>query len=136
MATDPDGDMVTYLDAQVGSLTDGTNLFRGKMRGKGANMPSSVVFCLATGGDPPMTYIQGTTKVSLRNSMVQVLVRSPQNEFGTGQTLARTIRDTLHAASISGYIGVRVNEAEPNQLYEETSKHFIWTLNVEMKHEQ
>jgi hypothetical protein len=135
MATTPDLDLATYLGTQIGALTLGTNLFVGKTRAVGDNIPSKAVFCLATGGPTPQAYMDGTA-VEERPSMVQARIRSEPRDFDGGQTLARLVRDTAHHASISGYIDVEAQQAEPFPIGEDAKGHHEWSINFRMLHEQ
>lgn len=136
MATDPDGDVVTYLAAQIGALTANTNLFASKEQAAGDGVPHGAVFALASGGPAPEAYIEGGAGDERRWSGVQVMTRSEPREYDAGKTLARLVRDTLHHAAITGYIDVAVNETEPNYLGENEAGNHRWTSNVELFHEE
>ena len=135
MATTPDADLVTHLDANVGALTDGTNLFRGKMRAAGDGCPVDSVFVLSSGGPAPQAYLSGTT-VERRYSDVTCYVRSDLGDFEGGQTLARAIRDAAHHADIAGYIDVRALQSEPPYVAERDDEAHVWVVNFQLWHEQ
>jgi hypothetical protein len=135
MATTPDADIVTLLDSAVGSLTAGTNLFRGKRRPVGPYIPGESVFCLSTGGPGPEAYADGTS-IEEFHSAVDVSVRSDKDDFDGGQTLARAVRTAINHATIAGYIDVRIGTSDPLYIGEEDSGFHLWTINVEMWHEE
>ena len=133
MATTVDADVVTALTGSNG-LVSGTNLFAGPVRAPGTGVPDKAVFVLATGGPPPMPFILGGSGTDYCRSTVQVRVRSDQEDFPTGQTLARALRTLLHKNILSGYIDVRVRESEPNYLGQGELGHHEWSINLEMEH--
>lgn len=138
MATQPDLDIVNRLDSQVASLTKNTNLFRSKVRAISGQIPSVAAFCLASGGPPPQGYADGTA-INRRYSGVQIRVvalANTDNNFKTGQDLAKECRDAVHHAALSGYIDVRVLETEPIYIGENNDRHHEWSINVELWHEQ
>jgi hypothetical protein len=135
MATTPDSDLVTYLDAQVGALTIGTNLFAGKPRAIKPTVADKAVFVLSSGGPEPQAFCSGTS-VEERDSSVSVRVRSDGADFSGGQTLARLVRDTVHHSTIAGYKDVSAQQAEPIYIGEDDDGHHEWSVNVTMKHEQ
>lgn len=136
MATDPDGDVVTYLNTNVGALTTNTNLFASKEQAEGDGIPHLAVFVLPTGGPAPQAYVDGNSGTEQRFSGVQVMSRSAPRAYNAGKTFARLIRDTLHHAAISGYVDVRVNESEPLYLGENDAGAHLWTSNLELLHEE
>lgn len=136
MATDPDGDVVDHLDTSVGYLTKDTNLFASKEQAAGDYIPHNSVFVLASGGPAPEAYVAGDTGDEQRFSALQIIIRSDPRDYNTGVTNARTVRDALHHATISGYVDVRVNETEPLYIGENDVGAHIWTTNLELWHEE
>lgn len=136
MATDPDGDIVDHLDTNVAWLTKATNLFASKEMPVDDVVPDAAVFVLPSGGPAPLAYCEGGGTAERRFSGVQVITRSPTDDYYTGKTRARGIRNTLHHASISGYDDVRVNESEPLYLGENEARQHRWSTNVELWHEE
>lgn len=133
MASDPDGDIVTLLDAGGIGLTEGTNLFPGPERAAGQFVPTEAVFVLASGGFPPRPFIDGSGQ-DYCESTVQITVRSEAAKHDVGQTLARAVRDCAHKANVAGYVDIRVRESEPNYIGQDEKGSHLWTLNVEMEH--
>jgi hypothetical protein len=133
MAETLDEDVVTELAASGLGLVSGTNLFTGPERSVGDGIPDQAVFVLATGGAPPAPFIDGSG-VDYCWSTVQITVRSAVRSFHSGQALARSVRNAIHEASISGYVDVRAREAEPNYLGADEQEMHTWTINVEMEH--
>ncbi len=135
MPTSPDTDLVTLIDGQIATLTSGTNLFRGKRRPVGTNVPAEAVFCLIDGGPPTQAYADSTA-IEQRHSAVQVSVRSDKDDYAGGLTLARQVRDAVNHATVVDYIDIRIGASEPNYIGEEDPGYHLWTINVEMWHEQ
>ena len=142
MATAPDTDVVAALTGAIG-LTAGTNLFSGPVRAYTileagtVVVPHKAVFCLATGGPPPMSFVNGGSGTDYNWSVVQIRIRSDigsTSDFADGQTLARAVRDRLHKAVVTGYIEIRVRESEPNYLAQDDDGHHEWSINLEMEH--
>lgn len=134
MATTPDTDVVALLTGSLG-LVAGTNLFAGPVRAPGTGVPDKAVFVLATGGAPPIPYMDGTLQ-DYQRSIVQIRVRSDLEDFPTGQTLARSVRDFLHKITGTSYTDIRVRETEPNYLGPDELGHHEWSVNLEMEHRQ
>ncbi len=136
MATDPDGDVVTYLAANVVALTANANLFASKEQAEGDGIPHEAVFVLASGGPAPEAYLDGNSGTERQYSGLQIMTRSEPRDYNAGKALARSVRNTLHHSAISGYIDVRTNETEPLYLGEDGDGHHRWTTNLELWHEQ
>jgi len=135
MATAPDSDVVTQLVAAGIGLVSGTNLWRGPERAAGTGVPAKSVFVLASGGYPPRPFL-GPSSTDMRRSTVQITVRSDAQDFDGGQTLVRAVRNAIHKAAVAGYVDIRVRESEPNYLGQDEAARHLWTVNVEMEHEQ
>jgi hypothetical protein len=132
MATAPDQDLVTLLNGAIGSLTENTNLFKGKMQPVSSYVPADSVFCLSSGGPAPQAYADGSA-VEQYHPAVQIMIRN--TNFLTGQTLARSVRNAVNHATISGYIDVRIGGSDPLYINEEETGFHLWSINVELWHE-
>jgi hypothetical protein len=135
MATQPDEDVANALAAAIGTLTKGTNLFTGKVRAPGANIPDEAVFVLATGGPPTQDY-GGQTAAETHFSGVQIRTRSNPNEFEAGQALARLVHRTLHHTPPTGYLEATSASTEPLAIAEDESAHHHWSSNFQLWHDQ
>lgn len=124
---------VTQLAGAGLSLVAGTNVFDGPVRAAGAHVPSKAVFCLLTGGPPPL--FQSGQAREVRRSTVQVRVRSEPGKFEAGETLARGCRDALQLARPEGFVAFVVRESEPIYLGADERGHHEWSLNLECTHE-
>ena len=134
MSLEPDEDVVAYLATAL-SLTAGTDVFSGPELDPGTYISHKALFCLADGGPPPQQFNGETT--ALRRSDVSILVRSDEGKFEAGLLFARSVRDAIHYAAITGYIDVRVLQHEPNWVPgEDADKHFRWTVNVQLFYEE
>lgn len=137
MPANPDVDVAGELNTQLGTLTLGTNLFIGKLPEKGDNIPSTCVGCLLTGGELPLPYAGGGTTAEVRSG-VQVIVRGANDGYEAGRTLAKSIYDTLNFAidTMTTYIEVRCDQAEPIYLGQDSARHHLWSINVTLIHER
>lgn len=135
MATDPDGDAVTYLAANIPALTKDVNLFASKEMAAGDGVPHEAVFVLAAGGPAPEAYADGTT-TELWYPALQVITRSKPRDYNGGLVLARLVLSTLHHAPLAGYVDVRVNESEPNHVAETDAGSHVWSNNFELWNEE
>lgn len=126
-------DMVTYLAAQIGALTAQTNLFEGPVRAIGTGIPDEAVFCLVTGGPAPEPFVDGGSAVEERTHSLLIVVRSEPEEFASGQTLAHSVRDAVHRASIAGYLDISIRECDPAYLGSDDENHHSWSIGVDME---
>lgn len=139
MATTPDIDVVDHIDTALGTLTKGTNLFAGPVRGHDvpdAGVPDEAVFVLATGGPAPLAFIAGGSGTEQRFSSLLIRVRSDPNDFQGGQTLARSVRDAIHHSIPTGYIEAAVRETDPSYLGVTNKGHHEWSIGVDLMHLQ
>lgn len=107
--------IVTGLIDAATSLTVGTNLFSGPPRPAlpSNSIPRNAVFCHGMFSFLPRQYL-GTGK-DYRKFRITVTVRQTQDEFETGQTLARDIWKALHRADITanaGYVSCLMAESD------------------------
>jgi hypothetical protein len=131
----PAAAVVTQLQGSSLGLTappaSGANLFQGPVRPvKPGHVPAQAVFCLGTGGPPPLIYgnLEGD---DIRRSTVQVRVRSGQADFAGGEELARACLDALQRQKPAGFISFLVRESEPTYLAQDEQGCHEWSLNVE-----
>ncbi|KPJ59103.1 MAG: hypothetical protein AMJ46_12620 [Latescibacteria bacterium DG_63] len=131
----PAAAMVTYLAANVGALTAGTNLFEGPVRPVGTGIPDKAVFVLATGGPAPEPFLAGdaSSPDEERVHSLLIRVRSEPGEFNNGQTLARSVRDAAHRASVAGYLDVSIRECDPAYLGADDEGRHEWSIGVDME---
>ena len=133
-APSPDSDIRTALAGSGLGLVAGTNLFCGPVRAPMPGVPPLAVFVLASGGYGPRPLLGSHT--DYRISTVQVTVRSAEQDFAGGQSLARSVLIALQRAAITGYASVVMRESEPNYLGQDQDARHLWSLNAEMGHEQ
>jgi hypothetical protein len=130
----PDLDVANFLAGSGLGLTLGTNLFVGSIRpasSSGPSMPPQAVFVISTPGPAPLTF-KGAGQGSLSMGMIQVRLRSQPNDFLTAQTLSRQIRDTLHRATIAGYVYVVARQSEPQYLGQDQQGNEEFSLNFDL----
>lgn len=121
--------IVDLLDGSF-SLVKGTNLFMGKMRD--GLVDGTVVTVLSTGGDVPIGFLQGQSEKGMFNHSVQIAIRSGRRVFGTGQTLANNVYDTVNFATIATYIEVRCDQSAPLYFQENNDGDHFWTINAKL----
>jgi hypothetical protein len=110
-------DLVTYLAANNGDVTAGTDLFACEPR-LGSPYPAECVFVWSSVGGNAEPYL-GTGNYDTIPVQVRVRSKSVNATIGayqTTRTLARTLKDLAHKATIAGYVSVIVREPEPYQL--------------------
>jgi hypothetical protein len=100
MAT-PDITLATYIGANVGALTLGTDLFHGPVTPPDSYVPVKAVFVLSDGGPAPTAFI-GETEAWRQHSL-SIFVRSDKDDFASGRDLARTVLAAVHYAPLTGY---------------------------------
>lgn len=133
MALDPAIDLAAYLGGNLGTLTLGTDLFSGPERAyvpKG-NVPAECVFCIASGGPPPRLFLQGGSSWDGRY-VVQVIVRSGQEDYAGGLSLAKSIIDTLHLATITNWYHVEVIHSGEHYLGKNENDLHRWSINFSL----
>lgn len=117
-------DLVDYLDANVASLTKGTNLFWSRMRAASQTVPVIACFVTSAGGPPPITTMGN--KHAMRFPIVDITLR--HRSVTTGEALIREIQDLLQDANISGYLNVDPIMSEPTSAGPDEDGNFLWTL--------
>ena len=118
-------DVVDQLDG-VGGLTKGTNLFAGPRRPVDRTV-GQAVFVTPTSGDPPRHYRAST---EVRYPAARVLVRSTQDTYETGLTLARLVLETLHRNPPAGYIELQSRTSDPLPLGQTEDGYWEWSINI------
>jgi hypothetical protein len=134
MATRVDIDIATAIESAIGSLTIATNLFYGPRRAVGEGSPAKAVFVVLAGGPPPQAFLGSTTV--LRESSVQIIVRSSREDYDDGLDLAQEVQDAVHYAPIAGYKDVRVNDAQPVYLDQDEAGFHEWSMTATAWHEE
>jgi hypothetical protein len=135
-----DEDIVDQLDSLVASLTKGTNLFAGAVRGYQNNgaIPHKCVFVTATGGAPTRPIKVGAAGVIVqeRHAAVDIRIRSDApgvpGAFQDGQTLAREVFDSLQYNPAAGYCEFKSPGSGPNYIGEDEDSHHEWSFSIEV----
>jgi hypothetical protein len=139
---EPDKDVVAFLAANLGTVGGvawtnagaGANIFTGPVRptaspsGSGLGVPAAAIFVLASGGPAPDPYL-GSPASSSYAPRVQVRVRGNPGDNANALLVARTVRDKLHRAAISGYVSSLVQNAEPIYLAQDDAGSHEWSIN-------
>jgi hypothetical protein len=118
------------IAAQVATavgMTLGTNVFNGGVR----EIDGRVIFCLCHGGQFPDDIV-GNLVQSYQRPRVQIRIREDQENFGSGETLARSVRDSVHLKVPAGYIDCRAVESSPLYLGQDDFGRHEWSINVEL----
>lgn len=129
MADDPEIDVRSYLNTQVASLTEGTNLFSGSVDESTA--PNDVVFVQSVGGPPPLMTMGETGE--LRVALVNVFVRN--RDWKTGRDLAKEILNAFNGldAGPSGYEHTNVQVSFPTDLGRDDAGRAIFSVTVRLR---
>ncbi len=120
------------IDAQIASLTAGTNLFQGPSRPPSNVVPHAAVFVAPYGGQssPDMGVPSDD-----RFFKCQVRVRGNVDDWPTARTLTRSIITALDRyAPGSGWVEIRVLDAGPIDLGIDDTEHPIFVLNVRISY--
>jgi len=124
-------DVATFLSAAGIGLTLGTNLFLGSPKDSRGNIPNNSVFILGGSGARPERTMGEVSEI--RRPITHVRLR--YNKFQTGDTMARSIQDTLRAASISGYLDVVALQSEPQNLGSDMEGRYLWNIGYQLSFE-
>ena len=127
----PDLDLATHLQT-IGLGTLASDIFAGPTRPPSASISKASIFCISTGGLPPLPYLDGSQS-DFSAATVQVLVRGEVGAYALTQTKARSALAAIQRAVISGYVAVYVRESDPNFIGLDDTEHPIFTLNAEMQ---
>ena len=127
----PDLDLANHLAAQ-GLGTVATDIFAGPMKPPSSQIAKASIFCISTGGLPPVPYLDASTS-DFNVATVQVLVRGDVGAYSTAQTKAMNARDAIQRAVIAGYVAVYVRESNPNFIGLDDTEHPMFTLNAELQ---
>lgn len=128
----PDADVATLLAGAGLGLVVGVNLFRGPMRPAVAGVPTKAVFVAETGGPPPVPYIDAAANGDTWTFEIQVMVRGDRESFAAARTLARSIRDALHRASISGYLSCVALQSGPTSVGFDGNECPLFSVNARL----
>jgi hypothetical protein len=127
----PDFDLATHLATQ-GLGTVSTDIFAGPQRPSSAQIPQAVIFCISSGGSPPVPYLDGSSS-DFSAASVQVLVRGDVGAYAAAQVTARLVMVATQRAVIGGYVAVYVNESDPNFLGLDDTEHPMFSINAIMQ---
>jgi len=123
----PDIDVATALDAAIGTLTLGVNLFVGPRRDYRA-VPVAV-FVLSSGGIPSRPIKGGPDE---KHPAVSIMVRgdnaSTPSSFQQGQALARLVFAAVDRVPPTGYCESRAPSSQPFYLGTGPDGHHEWSI--------
>ncbi len=98
--------------------------------GNEGGVPAQAVFVAATGGPAPIPYLGRAG--SYYQPTIQARIRSNPGDQAGGLALARLVRDALHEAVISGYVGALLEQPEPLPLGADGRNCYGWSVNVRL----
>ena len=129
--SEPDIAVAQTIDAvatsPLSAYTLGTNLFAGPVRPVSTVIPHRAIFVLTYGGPAPLDKFSG---VSIQRHSVQVMIRGNADAFSVAQADAKACRDSLHLATITGYM--RCAAIQPVYLGLDDNEHPLFSLNLEL----
>lgn len=123
-------DLGGYLDAELATLTIGTNLFFSLIPETVAN----VVALYENSGAPPNFTMGSVNLPTMERPQVQALVRN--TSYSAGRTMAESVYRTLTAVAnqtINGNQYLRVEAVSmPSLLERDASKRVVFTINFDV----
>lgn len=128
--TVPATDVATFLAAAGLSLTLGTNIFTGPIRGASTSVPKNAVFIKGLPGGLPQRTMGQVDEI--RSPIVSIQTR--WDNFGDGDTKVRAIQEALQSPSISGYIDVVAQQSEPFVLPQDNEGLHQWSMIYTLKY--
>jgi len=128
----PPQDLRDHLvDAGIG-FTKGVNIFTGSLRAAKGVIPVNAAFVNGVDGLPPIRSMGEVEEIL--TSVVSITLR--WGTSGGGDSLMRTVRDTVQGASITGYLDVLAQGSEPIPLGEDADGNHQFMAMVEMTYIQ
>jgi hypothetical protein len=128
MTQNPETDVAAFLAGAGLGLTLGTNLFKGGVLAQGLGVPAEAVFVEAQGGgERPEPYLGAG---DMWPTEVEITVRGPAGNRATAHATARTLLETLHRATISGYVMVLAEEGEPEHMEADEAQCHEYTFSI------
>jgi len=127
-----ESDVKGYLDAQ----TYNAPVFMGPVRpSQPPEIPYRCVFVLATGGPPPIPYMDGT-RIPYRSERTQIRVRGEPYSYATTQFLANNIWSAMQQASSAmtgSYVRVTCDQSQPMYMGQDSYQcpEFVVNLTLE-----
>lgn len=134
MALDVTLDIATTLATRL-ALTLGTDVFKGPVRAARDGVPARAIFVTPTGGPPGQIQRDISPPTELRENRVQIRVRSGQEDYAGGDTLARSVIAALSfnpPTSPAGYKDVRALQPQPIYLRKDEQGLHEWSTNFEV----
>lgn len=131
----PASDLATAITGQsLGgvTVTSGTNLF---FRALHPIPIDSAIYLLNLGGPPPDPYVT-TAREAIYEAVVQAVTYSAPGEDGydIGRALVAGFMGYVQQLSVSGYVSVLCNQAQPNYLVDPDTQRHVFTLDVTMRY--
>ncbi len=119
-------------DATLG--TQGTDIFVGGPTARQELTKRAALFCLQTGGPPPVPNFRGPGGIqkSFYEHRVQVIIRGSIDGLEAGRTKAIAVRDALHLVTPlpTGYLKVSVDESSPIWFRYNKTNNPQWSVNA------
>lgn len=115
--------------ASVGVGTLGTDIFTGPVRPSAQQgIPTQATFVLQLAGVAPSLTLSGGAELAFID--LQVRVRSAQDQYASGQALAQSCYDGLHAVSLSGYVACLAVSSAPLYIGTDEQGAHGWTITI------
>lgn len=121
---------------ELSAAAPGRNVFRGQVRSAKEKqdgttiIPHKAVFCLATGGPTPRSFIQGNEGPDLRQPTAQIVVRGDVDEFEATQELAEEIWKVVQRFNDPAYMSITMRESGPQVRPIDDTEHPRFLMNV------
>lgn len=128
------GSLAPFVPVKGGNV--GANVWTGPVQAQGPTVPHNAIFCLETGGPPPVPDM-GAAQDTFRSFSVQTMVRSNVDARAVGDTLARAVWELLDrtaapTAPTDGYLsgGIQLLQSNPIYLGLDDTEHHKWSINA------
>ncbi len=131
MPVNPASVVAALLNGSQG-LVLGTNLFLGEARGAEDWIPSLAVFCLTSGGAPPVPYLSSGT--AYYQATVQIRIRAGVDGLEAGETLGRALLKLIHMKQPAGCVASFVREAHPLYMGTDEANRPQWVINARVEY--
>lgn len=118
--------LAAHLGTSVAALTVGTNLFAGPMRDN-AVIPNDAVFVLESGG-PAAEKLLDDSGGSNKRITLRVFIRTTGDSYAAGKTLADSVFDAGHNASLSGYAYCLAESSSPYYFGQDDKGRHQWSV--------
>ncbi len=126
-------DIATAIASRLGApYVLGTNVFEGPVRAAKNGIPAEAIFVVPYAGALPQLQRGVATPTEIRQHRLQVRVRSDQEDYAGGQSLARDVLSEMSHNPPAGYHDVRPLQPHPIYLRKDEQGLHEFAVNFEV----